>query len=105
MLDQLFLKYHLIAEALTAERSDIAIKNYRKLEKHFLLASIYLERTDLVDENQFRDLKITYSDALEFVKYLLRMFQYDKSTLHEVDDNAARVIIDSVDGNSIIFEQ
>ena len=88
-------------EALTAERSDITLRQYKKLEKYHLLAEIYLERDDIHEENQFKEIKLVYTEALEFVKCLLRLFQYEKALIHEVDDNVARILVDSMDCNFI----
>lgn len=41
---------------------------------------------------------LSRADAIEFAGYILRMFQFEKGQIHELDENVAISIVDSVDG-------
>ena len=88
-----------VVELLTSDRSELTLKKYRNLEKHFLLAAIFLERPEMTEEGAYKGLKLSYSSSLEFVKCMLRLFQCEKDSIHTIDDNVARVLIDAVFGN------
>ena len=74
------------------------MREFKRLEKHFVIAMIFLGKKELSDELEFRGIKLSRADALEFTCTILRMFQFEKELIHEVDESAAQAIIDSIEG-------
>ena len=89
----------IVVEVLTGEHADWHLKQYRKLGKHLLLAIVLSENYGLLDEKSFKDTPVSYSEALNFVKCLLKVFQFERRLIHEIDDTSAKVVIDGIFGN------
>ena len=90
---------------MTGEHGKWHLNQYSKLGKHLILAVIWAENYKLVNEQAFKDTTVSYSEALSFMKCLLKIFQYERKLIHDIDDTTAKVVIDGIFGkNATVYE-
>lgn len=79
----------------------MGLQRYAKLPKYLLLALIWNENKNLTDEQSFKEAFVSYSDAIDFAKMLIKMFQEEPSTLGSADDSTAKALVDGIFGNRL----